>query len=192
MSQSDIIKSLKNNGVGVMATDTIYGLVASALSPTAVNKIFQLKKRSPNKALIILIGQMKQLSLFGIKLTPTEQTLSHRLWPGKFSIILPCPQKKFAYLHRQNKCLAFRLPRSATLRKFLALSGPLVAPSANPEGLAPANKISQAKKYFGSQVDFYYAGRQRSSAPSTLVAIKHKKLMILRPGAGRVPKDLLK
>jgi len=69
---------------------------------------------------------------------------------------------------------AFRLPRPKKLVDFLKKTGPLVAPSANPEGLKPAENITQAKKYFGSNVNFYLAGKTLKSEPSVLIEINKK------------------
>ena len=54
--KQDIIKILKNGGVGIMPTDTLYGLVGSAYSKKAVNRIYKLKKRKKSKKLIVLIS----------------------------------------------------------------------------------------------------------------------------------------
>ncbi len=52
----EIEKILKSGGIGVIPTDTIYGLVGSALNKKAVRRIYQLRQRNPKKPLIILIG----------------------------------------------------------------------------------------------------------------------------------------
>ena len=51
----NIIKILKSGGVGVMPTDTLYGLVGSAFSKEAVKRIYKIKNRDKKKKLIILI-----------------------------------------------------------------------------------------------------------------------------------------
>ncbi len=146
---------LLNGGVGILVTDTIYGLVGSALSKKAVARIYKLRRRNSRKPMIILISSLKDLNLFNVKVNNQLKKLLNKFWPGKISIILNCPSKKFLYLHRGAKTLAFRLPNKRDLVNLIKKVGPLVAPSANPEGLPPAKTISQAKKYFGEKVDFY-------------------------------------
>ena len=201
---------ISNGGIGVLATDTIYGLVGSALSKKAVAKIYKLRQRNTKKPMIILIGAIKDLFLFGIKLDGKTKKLLNKFWPGKISVILPCLHKKFFYLHRGTKTLAFRLPAvvSASVKatadkkaladksagkpakknliKLLKLTGPLVAPSANPEGLPPAKTIKQAQKYFGNKIDFYVDEGKLSSKPSTLAAIKNGQIIIKRKGAVKI------
>ena len=75
-------------------------------------------------------------------------------WPGPLSVILPAPGDEFKYLHRGANSLSFRLPDDNWLLNLLKKSGPLVAPSANIEGQAPAETIDQAVNYFDNKVDF--------------------------------------
>ena len=96
----------------------------------------------------------------------------------------------FKYLHCGTKSLAFRLPDKKSLQKILKVTGPLVAPSANPEDLPPAKTITEAKNYFGDQINFYLPGKT-NTAPSTLIEIIDKKIIIRREGAGKIPKKLL-
>ena len=183
---AEIIKILKKGGVGVFPTDTIYGLVGSALSKTAIERIYRLKKRSPKKPMIILIGSKRNLKLFKIKLSRETEKLLKKNWPGKVIVILPCPLRKFFYLHRGTKKLAFRLPKKEWLRSLLKKTGPLAAPSANPESLPPAETIKKAKEYFAGDVDFYTGGGKLTSLPSTLIEIEKEKITIKRKGAAKI------
>lgn len=169
-----------------MPTDTLYGLVGSAFSKKAVARIYKLKKRNPKKPLIILIESFRDLARFGVKPDAKIKKILQKVWSGKISVILPCRNKKFLYLHRGINTLAFRLPAKKSLRALLRETGPLVAPSANPEGLPPARTIREAKKYFGDTVDFYIDGGTFSSQPSTLIAIKGGNITMKRRGSGEV------
>ena len=171
-----IIKIIQSGGVGVMATDTLYDLVGSAFSREAVAKIYRLKKRDPKKPLIVLIGSVKELELFGIYLDASVKKYLKKFWPGPRSIILPCMSEKMLYLHRGTNSIAFRLPRKKRLLSFLKKSGPLVAPSANLEGLAPAITINQAKSYFNNHANFYISGRGAGKS-SALIKIKNWKII---------------
>lgn len=172
-------KILKENGIGVLATDTLYGLVGSAFSPEAVNRIYQIKGRDLTKPFIILIGSLADLKLFKIK---PDRSLTE-YWPGKTSIILPCDDEEFFYLHRGKKSLAFRFPDKPNLVALLKRTGPLVAPSANPEGSKPAGTIEQAKEYFQDSVDLYLDEGELTSLPSTLIAFNKGRAIIKRKGA---------
>jgi tRNA A37 threonylcarbamoyladenosine synthetase subunit TsaC/SUA5/YrdC len=82
-------------------------------------------------------------------------------------------------VRRDVKTLAFRLPAKKNLINLIKSTGPLVAPSANPEGLTLAKTVKEAKKYFG-EID---AGKF-SGLPSTLIQItKNNKILVKREGA---------
>lgn len=189
---SKLSEYIKNDKIGVIPTDTIYGVVASAFSKKAVERIYKFRQRDPKKSMIILIGSLADLKLFRIELDTKTKNILEKIWPGKVSVILSCRDKKFRYLHRGTNTLAFRFPQKASLAKLLSKNGPLVAPSANPQGKKPAETIREAKKYFGDRVDFYIDNGKITSPPSTLVEIKNGRIRIIRKGSGKIPKALLK
>ncbi len=192
MKTSQIASILKEGGVAVIPTDTLYGLVTRADKQPSVERIYSIKGRTPTKPLIILISSLQDIERFSVQLGGSQKAICEKLWPGKVSIILPCAQEQFTYLHRGTNSLAFRMPKARWLRQLIAQTGPLVAPSANPEGLEPAKTIKEARAYFGDQVDGYYSRLfPRLGKPSTLVELQNEKVVVLRQGAGKIPKELL-
>lgn len=174
------IKILKGGGVGVLLTDTLYGLVGQAQNKKAVAKIYKIKGRNEKKPLIILISSIKTLGLFGVKIDKQTQKALENFWPGPVSVILPCCLKKFEYLHRGTCTLAFRMPNKKSLVEIIKKTGPLVAPSANPEGMPPAKNVTEARSYFGSGADFYVRGGKPKNKPSAIFSIKSGDMKIIR------------
>lgn len=168
----NIIRILKNGGIGVLPTDTLYGFVGSAASKKAVSRLYKVRGRNAKKPMIVLIASIGDLDRFGVSFGHRTKTLLKKIWPGPVSVILPCAAKKFAYLHRGTNTLAFRLPRDSRLLGLLRKTGPLVAPSANPEGKSPARTVREAGKYFGSKADFYVHGGVLEAPPSSLIEVK--------------------
>ncbi|MEK7212130.1 MAG: L-threonylcarbamoyladenylate synthase [Patescibacteria group bacterium] len=177
---------LRRGGIGVVPTDTIYGISASAFNSKAVMRVYRLRQRDLKKPMIVLIGSVADLKKFDVHLLPTTYHLLTRFWPGKVSIVLPCAAKKFFYLHRGTNSLAFRLPAYPALRKLLAQTGPLISTSANPADKPSAKTIAEAKRYFGNEVDFYVDIGRQDSPPSTLIAVRGGKMKVLREGAVKV------
>lgn len=182
-----LVSVLRHGGVAVLPTDTIYGILGSALAEKTVERIYIIRERQPKKPCIMLIADMTDIARFGVHLSESEKCFLNLVWPGKVSVVLPCPHKRYAYLHRGTKTLAFRVPRNKWLRDILRETGPLIAPSANPEGSVPAETIRQAKSYFGGAIDLYMsAGRRLQGKASTVVSLDRGEVMVLREGAGRV------
>jgi L-threonylcarbamoyladenylate synthase len=195
--------TLKKDGIAVIMTDTIYGLVGSAFSRKAVARIGAAKGRDDHKPYIVLISSTKDLELFGVVPTLSQKLFLKKAWPGKVSVIFPVPSKKFEHIHRGKKEIAFRLPKLPKIKKGLVQlatlikqTGPLIAPSANPQGLVPATTIAEAKNYFGDKVDVYIAANKKDfpkvGKPSTLVRFNGDTVEILREGAVKIPKHFLK
>ncbi len=155
---------LNEGKVGVIRTDTLYGLVARADNQAAVERIFSIKQRSPDKPVLVLIAN--QANLFDEYETAP---FYDGLWPGKNTVILPAPSAP-EWITRGTRTVAYRLPDDKSLQYLLEQTGPLVAPSANPEGQPPAATTGQAIDYFGTQVDFYVDGGEvTDDAPSRLL-----------------------
>lgn len=173
MQETDLSKAIPTivgGDIAVIPTDTIYGIVAQATNPSAVQKIYDVKQRNPSKPFIILISSLDDLKLFEIPLSKTVNDLLDTYWPGPVSIILDCPNPQFEYLHRGTDALAFRLPQNEKIRQLIKVTGPLVAPSANPEGLPTATNISEAKAYFDGRITCYIEGDVNTN-PSKIIRI---------------------
>lgn len=171
MEIKQIIQLLKSGKIGVMPTDTIYGIVGSALNPQTVEEIYRLRKRTKNKPMIILISGLNDLNNFNIKLTDQQKDYLQKNWPNPLSVVLPCPDAKFEYLHRGTNSLAFRMPKDERLLYLLQQVGPVVAPSANYEAGLPSDSIDSAKQCFKDQVAFYSDGGKIKSKPSTIIRL---------------------
>jgi len=176
---NNITDILKSGGIGIIATDTIYGVVGQALNRDAVDRIYRLKQRQPSKPFIILVDSLTDIESFGNKLSTEEREQIMQFWPGPVSIILRCDNDKFSYLHRGGNTLAFRMPAKDSLRNLIQSTGPLVAPSANPEGQPPADSIKQAKIYFGDNVDFYQSGKT-TNRPSKIIQVIDDEIIVIR------------
>ncbi len=163
------VKSMLSAGkIGVLKTDTLYGVVAAADNKTAVERVYATKGRDTSKPCIVLISDIAQLYEM-----PSRGVMHQlqKVWPGKISVILPAISAP-PHLTRSTGSLAYRVPDDMVLRKLLKETGPLIAPSANPEGVEPAKNIEEARIYFQNNVDFYIdSGEVRDNIPSKLIVI---------------------
>ena len=166
--------------IGVIPTDTVYGVVARAADQTAVQRLYDLKHRE-GKPGTIVAANIDQLVELGIKyryLKAVEQ-----FWPGAVSVVIPCGPA-LAYLHQGKFGLAVRIPDDALLRGLLEQTGPLLTSSANHPDQPLATTLSEAESYFAKAVDFYVDGGDLSDhKPSTVIRIVDDAIEVLRPGA---------
>lgn len=171
-------KLAKPAAIGIIPTDTVYGLVARAADQAAVSRLYQLKRRE-SKPGTIIAARIDQLVDLGIKrryLKAVEQ-----YWPGPVSVEIP---HQISYLNQGTGRQAFRIPNDPGLLKLLAKTGPLQTTSANQPGEPPATNIAQARAYFGDQIDFYTDGGDLSGRqPSTIIRIVDDAIEVIRQGA---------
>lgn len=183
LKNEKLISILKKGGVGLLRTDTIYGICARAQDKKAVRRIYKLKKRTKEKRAIVLISKIDDLKKLGIQISLPTKKILRKIWPSRISISFQCPLKKFAYLCGGKKSFAIRMPAKKSLRELIEKTGPLIAPSANWQNSQPASNIKEAQKYFKDKVDFYVdEGKVKNLIPSTIIEIAGKKIFIWRTG----------
>lgn len=182
-------KLLKTGVVGVIPTDTVYGVVARAQDNEAVERLYRLKHRE-NKPGTLIAASIKDLEKVGLKhryLKAVEQ-----YWPGAVSVVIPAADPALGYLHQGKMSLAVRIPNDKNLQEILRQTGPLITSSANDPGEPTATTIEKAKKYFGDKVDFYEDGGDLSGRePSTVIRIIDDAVEVLRPGAVKIDDDTI-
>src|SRR3989344_8373077 len=90
---------IKEGKIGVIPTDTIYGIVCSALNEVTVERLYKVRGRDARKPCIVLISDAAELAQFGIVVDGALEKALSRVWPGAVSVILDCPSDTFEYLH---------------------------------------------------------------------------------------------
>ncbi len=182
-STDQAIKILLKSGVGVMPTDTVYGLTARAADPIAVGRLYSLKNRD-HKPGTVIAASVEQLVELGI---PRRYlTAVQHLWPNSLSVEIPLGER-LTYLHQDTGRQGYRVVADKNVRAILEQTGPLVTSSANKPGEPGSTDIQQAIDYFGDDVDFYVDGGDLSGrAPSTIVRVVDDAIEVIREGAVKI------
>ncbi len=174
-----IISSLAKGEVGILPTDTIYGVVCAANNKNSVARLYKLKERTDKPGTVIAanIDQLEKLGLKRRYLKAVEE-----YWPGPVSILIPC-SLDLNYITINTMLLAVRIPDDAKLISLLEKTGPLLTSSANKTGQPTLVNIDEATKVFGDKVDFYVDGGDYSDKePSAVIRIIDDTVEVLRPG----------
>lgn len=175
--------------VALLPTDTVYGVVARAADPVAVQRLYELKHRE-HKPGTVIAANLEQLQALGLKHRYLSAVAQY--WPGALSVVIPCANPQLAYLHQGKQSLAVRLPDNQQVHALLLQTGPLLTSSANQPGKPPANTLAEARAYFGDQVPLYVDGGDLSAQqPSTIIRIIDDAIEVLRPGAVQIDPKLL-
>lgn len=177
------IELLNKGGVGVLPTDTVYGVVAKATHKNAVERLYKLKHRE-RKPGTIVAASTEQLINLGI--SEDYLKIGEIYWPGSLSMVLPL-EGPYGYLHQGLGTIAVRVVADERLRGVLLQTGPLVTSSANHPGEPEATTTQEAINYFGDNVDFYVDGGDLSGRkPSTIIRSNNGVIEVIRAGAVKI------
>lgn len=179
----EIVRRLERGGVGLLPSDTIYGLSGRALDEAAAGKIRKIKGRDSGKPFIVLISDLKMLDLLSIPAGQAEPVKKY--WPAPLSVVFDAPEAP-DWLRAADGTLAVRLPDFPELLELIDKTCPLISTSANLQGQAPALNVAEAKELFGDNLDFYVDAGELDIPPSTLAKIENGKLKVIRQGSIKI------
>ena len=177
-------KIIKNGGIVLFPTETVYGIGANALNDEAVKKIFVAKGRAQDNPLILHISDMDMLVQIADNISEMEYKLMDAFWPGPFTIILN-KKKGIANAATCNgNTVGVRMPNNKIAHDLIKESGvPIAAPSANISGKPSGTKMSDIINELQDKVDFMIDGGETDiGIESTVVRVINDEVRILRPG----------
>lgn len=175
---------IRNGGVVVFPTRSLYGLGADAFNARAVNRIFHIKQRPVNKPILVLIKDKDELDRLAA-LVPTAATaIMERFWPGRVSIVFQAKKRLSANLTAGTNKIGIRLPGHNIAYTLVKAAGsPITGTSANLSGSAGCFQINDLDEKIVHSVDLILdAGPLRGGAGSTVVDVTGETPLILRQG----------
>ena len=163
-------------------TDTVYGLGAMAFDNQAVSKISDVKGRSAEKAIPILIGDFDQLPLVSASASTQCEKLAKRFWPGPLTIVLP-RHPSIPDAVTPLPTVGVRIPNFAPTIDLLKLTGPLAVSSANLSGKGSSSTARGVQAQLDGKVALILdGGVTPGGIPSTVVDCTLGRPSILREG----------
>lgn len=175
---------LNNGGIVSYPTETFYGLGAKFDREDSLQKLYEIKQRSDDKALPIIIGSRESLSHIVLSINDKAVFLMNRFWPGPLTIVLRAKENLSSYITAGTHSVAVRIPGESFALRLAQYAGfPITATSANPSGKTPAHDAKTVCQYFGDRIDLIIdGGVTKGTLPSTIVDATGKDLKILREG----------
>ena len=180
------ITTLKQDGLVIFPSDTVYGLLCDAENEKAVQKLILFKNRPPGKAISVFCNFRLINKL--VKINKQQQKIIKEILPGSFTVILPSKHRVNKLLESEKGNLGIRIPKEQLINRLIQeFRKPLTATSANLAG-RPAhysintllNELSDKQKnLIGLIID---AGTLSRNKPSTVVDLTQSDVKILRQG----------
>lgn len=167
---------LKNGGLVIIPTETVYGIAANMLDKNAMKRLSKIKNRPEGKPFSLHIYKKESVDEFAAQVPVPAYKLMDRFWPGPLTLIFKA---------KKNSTIGIRLPDDEIAFKVIARSQvPVVCPSANISGKPAPTTFEEAIEDFRNAVDFAIdTGKTRLGVESTVVDITGELPLILRDGA---------
>ena len=183
---SEAVETIKNGGVVVYPTDTIYGLGVNALNPEAISRLFKIKRRPSEKAVPVIVNDVEMARKIAYIDYRKNETLK-KIWPSPVTIILQKKDTVPDILTGTKDTIGIRIPDSKLARILVSsLGAPITATSANISGEEPSLDIQKIIDRFNQVNDkpdlILDAGILPPSEPSTVLDLSGQKPKILRIG----------
>jgi len=179
---------LRSGGVIVYPTETLYGLGADARNPEAVRRVFEIKKRPPDRAVTVILGSEDMLDEVVSSVPELARELTDVFWPGPLTLVLPARSDLPKLLLAGGTTIGVRVPGDYLCRALSKeLGGPITATSANISGGPDLIDPGDIERVLGGEVDLLIdAGPARSRVPSTVALVTDRSVRVLREGRIRV------
>lgn len=169
----------------IFPTDTVYGLGTNALDVAAVEHVFEVKWRTADKPLPVLVASHEELEEVVVNIPESAEELMRHFWPGALTIVLKKSSRIPEIVTARRDTVAVRMPAHPLTRELIRQAGvPVVAPSANIADATPPARFEDIDKRLLDAVDMAVdAGPSQYGVPSTIVDLTGPAPVLLRQGA---------
>lgn len=181
------IETLKNGGLLIAPSDTVYGLLVDATNEKAVKKLIRFKNRPSGKPISVFVSDFSMLKRC-VKVTSKQLHLLAELLPGPFTVVLASKHRVSKLLESEKGTLGVRLIDYPFIKKLVTEFGkPVSATSANLSGRSPYYQIEPLLRSLSEKkhelIDLVVnAGKLPHNKPSTVIDLTTSKIKTLRKG----------
>ena len=180
----EVARTMKQGGVVVFPTETVYGIGANGLSANAVKRIYEVKQRPLNKPISLLVNGTDMINEIAQDITDLEKALIRKFFPGPLTIILKKKDIVPNIVTANSNTVGVRMPSNKIALKLIEYAGvPIATPSANISGKPSGTNIEDIMKDFEGKVDYFIDdGPSKIGISSTIVQVIDGVPHILRQG----------
>lgn len=176
---------LRGGGLVSFPTDTVYGIGADIFQPAAVERVYQVKGRGTQKALPILLGDVKDLDTVAEGVSEAARKLAHRFWPGGLTLIVRRRALVPDIVTGGGPTVGVRVPNHPVPVTLIRLvRAPLVGTSANRSGEPSPVSAQQVRRSLGGLIEILLdGGPAPGGVESTVLDVTSDDPVLLREGA---------
>jgi len=176
---------LRRGKIVAFPTETVYGLGANVFNARAVERIYEVKGRPKDNPMIVHICFISQLNDLVKEVSNDAKKLIKSFWPGPLTLVFDRSEKVPSVVSAGLDSVAVRMPSHRVALKILKEAGfPIAAPSANISGRPSATSAAHVLEDFKDKIEAVVdGGRAIYGLESTVLDVRKKPYLILRPGA---------
>ncbi|MBT8386625.1 MAG: threonylcarbamoyl-AMP synthase [Ignavibacteria bacterium] len=183
---SKAVKVIKEGGVIIYPTDTVYGIGCDIFNKSAIERVQTIKNNPEIKLLSFICHNLKDISKYAKVSDYAYRTMKHLL-PGPYTFILPAAKSAPRKLWNNRKSVGIRVPEHFVAMKIVEeLGNPIVSTSAtNRKGELLFDPM-EIKSIFNLQVDLMLSSGSSSVEPSSVIDLSQREPVVIRKGAGDI------
>ena len=188
-----VVECLKDGGIIIYPTDTIYGIGCDIYRPKSIEKIIQIQGNAKKKSsLSFICHDLSHLSDFTTPINNQVFKAMKRVLPGPYTFILNASNQVPKIIHGNKKTVGIRVPDNNIIREIVKEFGnPILSSSIKNEDevLEYITDPELIYEKYGDLVDIVIDGGYGDNIPSTVVDCTSNEIEIIREGKGEL--DLL-
>jgi L-threonylcarbamoyladenylate synthase len=175
---------IREGGVLVYPTETLYGIGADALRAAAVEKVQRVKRRKDSRPILVLVHSQEMLTQLVRNIPAVAHSLMRKFWPGPLTIVFEARTGLPNALTLGSGTIGIRIPSSVFCLALLRRCNlPLTSTSANISGEQPPRTIPEIQQALPEGIDLFLdAGTLPESKPSTIVSVASPVPQLIREG----------
>jgi L-threonylcarbamoyladenylate synthase len=179
------VEAIRGGELAVVPTDTVYGLAATPHRQEPVRRLYRLKGREPTQPTAIVAASLDLLLECIPELRGRAALGARALLPGPFTLVLPNPARRFAWLCGATPdAIGVRVPDLAgPAREFLDAVGAVAATSANLPGVPDPRRLEDVPVELRAGSAALLDGGELPGTPSTVLDLTGPEPRVLREGA---------
>lgn len=165
----EAVRAIKNGGVIVYPTDTIYGIGCSFFSASAIDKIYEIKQRDKSQPFSVAFNSIEQAQDYVILNLKEQEVIKQKMEDKSQGWTFIVKKKSIMFLHPSFKStLGIRIPEHEVVKAITKEAGPIITTSANISGQPAPARFEELNKEILEKVDVVLKGTCNTGKPSII------------------------
>lgn len=180
------VNTLKDGGVIIYPTDTVYGIGCDIFNKDAIQRIYSIKNVAETKLFSFIIPDLKEIAKYA-KVSDYAYKVMKKLLPGPYTFVLPASKTVPKILWTKRKTVGIRIPdNEVALTLAKELGHPIISTSVTNRKGETLYDPHEIHVIFNNQVDLMLANGALEGEPSSIIDLTDEEPVIIREGAGDI------